>query len=215
MRTPSGSCSSSPRSPEKRTCRAPSASASGSMPSACAAPIAASALVMLWAWEKLSSSVRGRPARRSRPAHARRASSTLSARTSAAAPATARHALRLRRHGANVITRTSLRRCGRSASSAAGTTQAARLAPQLGDQLRLRLGHPLDRPDQLEVHRADVRDHADVRVRDPRQLADLSHAAHRHLEHQHPHPRRWPRAPSAAARSPVLKFSRLACTRPP
>ena len=62
---------------------------------------------------------------------------------------------------ANVIVRTSERRCGRSASSAAGTTHAAAGA-QLRDQLRLRLRDALDRPDQLQVHGADVRDHAHV-----------------------------------------------------
>ena len=118
-------------------------------------------------------------------------------------------------NGANVSVRTSLRRCGRSASSAAGTTQARVLAAQLGDQLRLRLGDALDRSDQLQVHRADVRDHADVGRRDLRQLADLAHA--RASPSRAPAPARPTFASSTVSGRPisVLKFSRLACTRPP
>ena len=56
---------------------------------------------------------------------------------------------------------------------------------QAGDQLGLRGGDRLDRAEQLEVHRADVDDHADVGLGDRGQLGDLAGAAHRHLEHEH------------------------------
>ena len=53
----------------------------------------------------------------------------------------------------------------------------------LAQQLRLRLGDPLDRLDQLQVHGPDVRDHADVRPRERAEPGDLAHPAHRQLEH--------------------------------
>src|SRR3712207_8942724 len=37
----------------------------------------------------------------------------------------------------------------------------------------------------LKVHRADVRDDADVRLADRRELGDLPEAAHRELQHEH------------------------------
>ena len=53
---------------------------------------------------------------------------------------------------------------------------------ELLDELRLGGGHVLDGADELEVHRRDVGDHADVRLGDARQLADLPGAAHGHLD---------------------------------
>ena len=47
---------------------------------------------------------------------------------------------------------------------------------------------PAPRPrgaDELQMHRPDRRDHADVGLRDPRQLVDLPEPAHAHLEHEH------------------------------
>ncbi len=55
---------------------------------------------------------------------------------------------------------------------------------ELVDELRLGGGHVLDGADELKVHRRDVRDHADVRLGDARQLADLPGAAHGHLDHR-------------------------------
>ena len=53
---------------------------------------------------------------------------------------------------------------------------------QRRDQLALRPLHAFERADQLEVDRPDVRDHADVRPRDPAEVGDLAEAAHRELE---------------------------------
>ena len=77
----------------------------------------------------------------------------------------------------------SSRRCGSSSGSPAGTTAVAPGA-QVGDQLGLGGGDRLQRAEQLQVRRADVDDHADVRLRDRRQLGDLPSAAHPHLQHQ-------------------------------
>jgi len=54
----------------------------------------------------------------------------------------------------------------------------------VGDQLRLGGRHRLDRAEQLDVNRTDVRDHADVRFGDHRQLGDLAFAPHRHFQDQ-------------------------------
>ena len=56
-------------------------------------------------------------------------------------------------------------------------------------------------PEQLEVHRADVHDHADVGLGDRGELGDLAGAAHRHLEHEHLGARAARRGSSAAGRS--------------
>ena len=50
------------------------------------------------------------------------------------------------------------------------------------DQLRLRLRDALDRPEELEVNRADTRHDADVGSRDLAQLRDLTEAPHAHLD---------------------------------
>ena len=55
---------------------------------------------------------------------------------------------------------------------------------QVADQLRLGRGDVLDRPEDLQVDRPDVDDHADVRLRDGDQLGDLPLPAHGHLEHE-------------------------------
>ena len=57
------------------------------------------------------------------------------------------------------------RRCGSSSGSPAGTTAVA-ARRQVADQLGLRRGDRLDRAEQLEVHRPDVDDHADVGLGD-------------------------------------------------
>ena len=53
---------------------------------------------------------------------------------------------------------------------------------QRGDQLALRAHDAFERPDLLEVHGSDVRDHADLRPRERAELGDLAEAAHRQLE---------------------------------
>ena len=53
---------------------------------------------------------------------------------------------------------------------------------QRRDQLALRPLHAFERADELEVDGPDVRDHADVRPRDPAEVGDLAEAAHRELE---------------------------------
>ena len=53
---------------------------------------------------------------------------------------------------------------------------------QRGDELALRARDALEIADLLQVHRADVRDHADVRPGERAQLGDLAEAAHRQLE---------------------------------
>src|SRR6266545_2867287 len=50
------------------------------------------------------------------------------------------------------------------------------------DQLALGAEHTAERFDQLEVHRPDVRDDADLRPRDLGQLGDLTEPTHRKLE---------------------------------
>ena len=55
-----------------------------------------------------------------------------------------------------------------------------RRRPQLQD-LGLRLGDRLDRPHQLEVHRADRGDHRHVRRRDAGEVGDLPRPAHPQL----------------------------------
>ena len=167
---------SSPRRPEKRTWRAPSASASGSMPSRLRGADRGQRVgdvVILGEVElerrKLIAGGHVEADMPSRPS-----GSTLSARTSPCAAT------------ANVIVRTSSRRIlGERLLARRNHTGAA--GRQLRDQLGLRLGDLLDRPHELEVDGPDVRDHPDVGMRDLRQLADLAHAAHRHLEHHHLH----------------------------
>ena len=66
----------------------------------------------------------------------------------------------------------------------AGGHDAGGAGPQVADQLGLGGGHPLDRAEDLQVHRAHVHDHAHVRLGDLRELGDLPLAAHRHLEHE-------------------------------
>ena len=78
-----------------------------------------------------------------------------------------------RRPSPNVIARRSGRRCGSSSGSSTGTTAVAPGA-QAGDQLGLGGGDRLERAEQLEVHRADVDDHADVGLGDRGQLGDLA-----------------------------------------
>ncbi len=51
--------------------------------------------------------------------------------------------------------------------------------------LRLGLGDRLERPEQFEVDGPDIGDNPDLRLGDLAELGDLTHAAHRHLEHQH------------------------------
>ena len=55
---------------------------------------------------------------------------------------------------------------------------------QAGDQLGLGRGDRLQRAEQLQVHRADIHDRADVGPGDLNQLCDLTGPAHRHLEHE-------------------------------
>ena len=50
------------------------------------------------------------------------------------------------------------------------------------DELTLRPGYALEVADLLQMHRADVRDHADVRLGERAELGDLAEAAHRQLE---------------------------------
>ena len=50
------------------------------------------------------------------------------------------------------------------------------------DQLALRPDDAVEVADLLQVHGADVRDHADVRARERAELGDLAEAAHRELE---------------------------------
>ena len=78
----------------------------------------------------------------------------------------------------------SSRRYGSSSGSSDGTT-AARAVAHPDQQLRLGARDALERAHLLEVDRPDVRDHADVRLADRRQLGDLAEAAHRQLEHEH------------------------------
>ena len=56
---------------------------------------------------------------------------------------------------------------------------------QPDEQLGLGRGDRLDRPEELEVDRADADDHAHVGLGDLGELGDLAGAAHRHLEHEH------------------------------
>ena len=84
----------------------------------------------------------------------------------------------------NVTVSRSSRRWGSSSGSPAGITAVAP-GRQPGDQLGLGRGDRLDGAEQLEVHRPDADDHADVGLGDRGQLGDLAGAAHRHLEHQH------------------------------
>ena len=102
--------------------------------------------------------------------------------------------------GPNVTTRRSSRRCGASSGSPAGTTAVAARA-QAGDQLGLRRGDRLDRPEQLEVDRADVDDDADVGLGDRRQLGDLARRRASPSRARAPRCRRARRGSSAAARS--------------
>ena len=51
------------------------------------------------------------------------------------------------------------------------------------DQLAFRPCDTVERIHQLEVDRTDVRDDADLRLRDLGELGDLAEAAHRELEH--------------------------------
>ena len=51
-----------------------------------------------------------------------------------------------------------------------------------GQELDLRADHSLDRPDELEMHRADVGDDADVGPGDRAELRDLAEAAHGQLD---------------------------------
>ena len=85
---------------------------------------------------------------------------------------------------------------------------------QRSEHLRLRRRDRLDRAEQLDVDRADVGDHRHVGLGDRRQLGDLARAPHRHLQHQQA--RSSAGASSIVSGSPisVLRFSRLACTRP-
>ena len=52
---------------------------------------------------------------------------------------------------------------------------------QRGDSSALALATFSTRPEELEVDRADARDHADVRLRDRAELGDLAEPAHAHL----------------------------------
>ncbi len=54
---------------------------------------------------------------------------------------------------------------------------------QGADDLRLRLRHPLDGPEELEVHGPDARHEADFGARDLAQSGDLPQSAHAHLGH--------------------------------
>ena len=85
--------------------------------------------------------------------------------------------------GPNVNTSSESRRCGLSASSSSGIT-ARPSSPRPVEDLGLRLDDRLERPEQLEVDRADVRDRGDVRLGDLAELGDLTHPAHRHLHHE-------------------------------
>src|SRR5205085_7680526 len=53
------------------------------------------------------------------------------------------------------------------------------------DQLALRAGYSVERLDELEVNRSDVRDHPDLGAGDRAQRRDLSEPAHRELENAH------------------------------
>ena len=91
-------------------------------------------------------------------------------------------------------------RWGSSASASTGTT-AVPPARRPAEDLGLRLGDRLQRPQQLQVHGPDVRDRGHVGLGDLAQLGDLAEAAHRHLQHQHLGLRRAPTGSSAAGRS--------------
>ena len=67
-----------------------------------------------------------------------------------------------------------------SSSGSSGTIAVPPLR-QGGDDLRLGLCDLLHGSEQLEVHRADARDHAHVGTGDRAQLGDLADAAHAHL----------------------------------
>ena len=69
--------------------------------------------------------------------------------------------------------------------SLAGRHHSGAAGREALDQLGLGLGNALDRPEQLEVHRPDARDDADVRLSDLAELRDLAEPAHAHLGHQH------------------------------
>ena len=71
-------------------------------------------------------------------------------------------------------------RYGSSSGSSAGTTAMPPGGQRL-DQLGLRARDVLDRLDELEVHRADVRDQRHVGPRERREPRDLAEAAHAHL----------------------------------
>ena len=64
----------------------------------------------------------------------------------------------------------------------AGREHGRRARREAGDELGLGRGDRLERAEQLEVHRPDADDHADVRLGDRGQLGDLPGAAHPHLQ---------------------------------
>ena len=64
----------------------------------------------------------------------------------------------------------------------AGWHHARRAGGKIADQLRFGGGDPLHRSEQLQVHRPDVHNHADVRLGDRGQFRDLALTAHGHLE---------------------------------
>ena len=70
-----------------------------------------------------------------------------------------------------------------------------------GHDLGLRLGHVLDRPQQLQMHWPDARDHAHVRFGDRAQLRDLTEPAHAHLADHDFRVRARSASASAGARS--------------
>ena len=108
----------------------------------------------------------------------------------------------------NVTVRRSARRCGSSSGSPAGHDRGG-AGRQARDQLRLGGRDRLERAQQLEVHRADVDDHADVGLGD---RASAPRSARRRAS---PSPAPAPRVPAGAASiasgSPisVLRFSGL------